>query len=234
MKIIAFTAHPDDEISCAGLLHKNFLEGGENLVVCFTGAGTSREDELKKSCDIIGTKYKILEFDDLSIKVTKSLKIELKDLISKFQPEIAILQSNDYHLDHQDVNRLGYFALEMAAHGETFESWFTPVILELECSSLIPYPDLIVNVDEEQKIKVKAFEAHISQMEKKHIKKYYFDVMEKKARLRGVQIGSTYGEAYSLKNLKIVGNFYPRSRGCKSIKDIIKTGQNSSLSYEGK
>ncbi|RMF56234.1 hypothetical protein D6745_00040 [Candidatus Woesearchaeota archaeon] len=219
MNIIAFVAHPDDEVNCAGLLHKNFLEGGRNFVICFTG-NKKRAAEFKKSCDIIGARGVVLGIPEFEIKQAQKLHKNLIETIRDFKPDIAVLQANDYHPDHKAVFQISLNALEFASHGKN--GWLTKKILELETSAMITYPDIILDVTEEHSIKFRALEAHKTQVEGKSFGNYYFDYIEHKGRLRGSMIGAKYGEAYKLHTQTIKGNFYPHFCGCNKACDIIK------------
>ena len=218
MNIIAFIAHPDDEINCAGLLHKNFLEGGKNFVICFTGNKT-RTKEFKESCKIIGAKGIILGMTEFEIRRTQKIHNNLVKTIRLFEPDIAVLQSNDYHPDHKVVFQISFDTLEFASHGKN--GWLTHKIFELETSALITYPDMIFDITKEHTIKLKALAAHKTQVKGKSFGNYYFDYVEHKGRLRGAQIGVKYGEAYKLHTLLIKGNFYPKSRSFNKISDIF-------------
>ncbi|MFP4567387.1 MAG: PIG-L deacetylase family protein [Candidatus Woesearchaeota archaeon] len=219
MNVLVFTAHPDDEVNCAGLLNKNSKEGGKNLIVCFTG-NKKRLNELKESCKIIGAELLHLNLKEYELLNNQETILKLKKIIMNFKPDVAILQANDYHLDHKHVFDLSLFALKIASHGDT--GWFTRKVLEMETSFLIRYPDIIVDISEEQDIKIKAFKAHKSQTKGKSFGSYYLDIIDAKAKLRGVQIGATYGEAYIEHHMPIVGNFYKNSRGIKYLKNLTR------------
>jgi LmbE family N-acetylglucosaminyl deacetylase len=218
MKLIAFIAHPDDEVFCGGLLAKNTKEKGKNLIICFTG-NKKRQRELKESAKIIGAKVLFLGFEEFKINYSK-IRYKLIEIVRKFKPDIAITQSFDYHLDHQKVNRIIKDILEFAAHNP--QGWLTKKILEMETSTTHEYPDVIYDVSQEFKIKKEALKKHISQVKEKEFGSYYSKIIEAKAKLRGAQIGTEYGEGYKLHHLSIKGNFYPKSRGYKKVSDIFK------------
>lgn len=219
--IICFIAHPDDEINGAGLMHKNYLEGGKNLIVSFTG-NPIRNAELENSASIIGAEVINLGFEEHKINSSLELIQNLREIILKLRPDIAILQANDYHPDHRAVFTICMDALEFISHGKEGRGFMVKKILEMETSGLIQYPDLIVDITNELKIKIKAFRAHKSQIKGKSFGNYYLEYMNKKAQLRGCQIGVKYGEAYREHNLQIKGNFYPASRGTFKVSDITK------------
>lgn len=218
--ILAFFAHPDDEVNCAGLMHKNFNEGGNNLVICFT-SNKKRLEELKESCAIIGAELLVLDFKGLDIKYSKSLRTKLKKIIVRYKPDIAIIQANDYHPDHRSVHQIAFDTLTFVSHGDEKYSWFTPIILEAEATGLITYPDVIVNIDAEQEVRRKAFSAHQSQVQSKSFGDAYIRTLEEKAKLRGAQIGCVYGEAYKRHLIPIKGDFYYKNRGIQSVVDLV-------------
>ncbi|HEC96529.1 MAG TPA: hypothetical protein ENI59_02510 [Euryarchaeota archaeon] len=221
MRIIAFTAHPDDEINCAGLLHKNFKEKGKNLLVCFTG-NRQRKKELAKSCRIIGTDHIVLGLKERSISMSTKLLLKLKKIILGFKPDIAVIQRNDYHPDHQEVFKIGLDTIEFASHGSRNNAWLIRKVLEMESTNLFPYPDIIYDVTKEHPLKLKAFKAHKSQIQNKPFGRQYLVMTQLKARFRGAQIGKEFGEAYKIHNMSIKGNFYPESRGLQRTRDLFK------------
>lgn len=218
MKILVLIAHPDDEVSCAGLLAKNNLEGGESLILCFTG-DEIRHKELKASCKLLKCKLIHFQFDELNIPYNTKLRKKLIEIIRGFKPDISIIQSDDYHLDHQKVNKMALDVLEFAAHSKN--GWLTPKILELESSNILPYPDVVFDISKEFPIKKRVFKKHMSQTVEKSFGGYYLKNIQAKAKLRGVLIGTKFGEAYKLHNLSIKGDFYPFSRGFKKIRDLF-------------
>lgn len=217
--IIAFIAHPDDEVNCAGLMHKNYKSGGNNLIICFTG-NELRIMELKKSCEVIGAELLFLGFEEYNIKNDISLINKMRKIFVEFKPNIAVLQANDYHPDHIVVNKISLELIEFVSHGTADKAYLIPKILEMEASGLIPYPDIIIDITKEQSIRKKVFNMHKSQVKNKSFGDYYIKFLEQKAKLRGVQIGTLYGEAYKEHKLSIKGNFYPVSRGVDSIENL--------------
>ncbi len=218
--ILAIIAHPDDEMNCAGLMTKNSKEGGENFIVCFVD-NEGRKEELKKSCKILNAEFTTLGFNQLEITPSHALRKKLKNLIVSFKPDIVVIQSKDYHPDHQIIHDFALHVMEFASHGDENTAWLTPVILELEASALIDYPDVIYDITNEQEARKEVMKVHQSQVKRKSFGKYYLDIVEQKARLRGAQIGTEYGEAYRLHHLSIKGNFYPTSRGYRNVGDIF-------------
>jgi N-acetylglucosamine malate deacetylase 1 len=219
MKIIVFIAHPDDEINCAGLLTKNKDIGGESLVLCFTG-NKKRNKELEKSCKILGAKAIHLGYDNYKIPYSKEIRNKLSNTIRKFKPDIAVVQSNDYHLDHKRVHKISLDILEFASHEKN--GWLPKKIFEMEATGLFQYPDIILDITKEFPKKIAAFNSHQTQVSGKSFGNTYLEMTKAKANLRGVQIGQKYGEGFKIHHLSIKGNFYNKSRGIKNIKEILQ------------
>ena len=208
-RIIAFIAHPDDESHCGALLKSNSLLGGKNLVICFTG-NDQRKTELKKSSQILDFEFEVLEFPELEIKNSCGLRDKYRNWFLNFQPDIVVIQKNDYHPDHQMVYNISVANSEFAMHGCKKTAFVPKLFLELETFVLLPSPDIIIDSDDVFDFKLNALMVHSSQVEGKAFGTYYKDMLYHRSRLRGCQLGCEHGEAYKVISLPILGCVYPR------------------------
>ena len=72
-------------------------------------------------------------------------------------------------------------------------------------------PNLIVDISAVMDMKIRAIEAHTSQLAKTN--NYYREFTIQKARLRGIQGGFAFGEAFKIEHLHHAGPFYPKKLG---------------------
>lgn len=135
-KLLIFSAHPDDHLSCAGtaLFLKDL--GFEISEVVFTGGEKSvnnlgekntdptdlkkiRSVEFKKASEILGTKsVYFLGQPDSNVSRSPELLDTLIKIIRKEKPLIAISENpNDYHFDHRQVGKIVAEALDRAGWG---------------------------------------------------------------------------------------------------------------------
>ena len=135
-KLLIFSAHPDDHLSCAGtaLFLKDL--GFEISEVVFTSGEKSvnnlskenslsadlkkiRSEEFKKASKILGTKnVYCLNQPDSNVSRSPELIDVLIKIIRKEKPLIAISENpNDYHFDHKQVGKIVVEALDRAGWG---------------------------------------------------------------------------------------------------------------------
>ena len=209
MRLLILTAHPDDEISCLGMIEKAKKENGEVLLICFTAQNEQRLKEFNKACEFLGIRGINLELEDGFLNLTSDLRRKLIRIIKEFKPDTVICQSDvDYHPDHKKVNEIAKDIVEFARHNALPE-WTLKDFFKFETGNMLPDPDYIIEFDDSvMEKKKKLWEIHASQTSNQRDKEYYLRFLEHKAQLRGCQIGKKYGEAYKRIPLPIHGDFY--------------------------
>lgn len=145
-KLLIFSAHPDDNLSCAGTALYLKDVGFEISEVVFTGGekGINLSNDKKTSLDRIRSKELTKAFRKLGTRnlymlgqpdsnITRTLKLldQLITVIRKEKPTIVISENpNDYHFDHQQVGKIVTEAVDRAGWGispELGEKFKTPV-----------------------------------------------------------------------------------------------------------
>ena len=208
MRLIVFTAHPDDEIACLGMIEKVKKEG-EVLLICFTAQNETRINEFNSACNFLGIKGINLELEDGSIFISSQVRQRLINIIKDFKPDIIICQSDeDYHPDHKAVNKIVKEVVEFARHNAK-PKWEIKSFMKWESTNLFTDPHMILEFDKSvMEKKIKLWEIHASQTSIERDKNYYLNFLEHKSRARGAQIAKFYGEAYKNIPLVINGEFY--------------------------
>lgn len=207
MRLLVFTAHPDDEIACLAMIEK-IRKSGEVLLVCFTAENEARLKEFEAACKFLKIKGINLGLEDGMIIVTKKIKENLVEIIRKFKPDIVICQSDeDYHPDHKKVFSVAKEVVEFARRKT--DGWKVKEFMKWESVNLFTNPEIIMGFDETvMKKKKKLWQIHKSQIKSKKAKTFYLNFLEYRSRLRGTQIGKKYGEAYKRIPLPVHGDFY--------------------------
>lgn len=209
MKLLVFTAHPDDEIACLGMIEKAKQEGGEVLIVCFVEKEPIRTEEFNKACEFLGVKGIALKLEDCVLTLPRKVWWKLIEIIREFKPDTVICHSDiDYHPDHKKVNEIAQNVVEFARHSPQ-PRWEVKDFLMWESSNLFSYPEVIIEINDDViGKKKKLWDIHNSQTVDERRKRYYLDFLEARARIRGTQIGKKYGEAYMRIPMPIHGDFY--------------------------
>ena len=208
--IICIFAHPDDEIAFAGTILKNKSDGHNVFLVCLTG-NPKRKVEFEKSCKLLNVDHDYFGLceDDFDLNPLK-VKPKLMKLLKDFKPDIVITHnSNDYHPHHQTTFKLVRGCVEFSMHHNDF---LIDKFLMSEDNTLFESPDIIFNITDYMDKKIECLGCYISELKKDYKKNYYYDFIKSKARLRGVQGGVKYAEAFKEIILPIHGNFYSKSR----------------------
>ena len=214
--LLAVICHPDDEtFGCGGTLALHAEKGDTVDVLCLTLSEEERRGELECACDALGVIRPIIFEDKILVYGSKLIR-RISDIIVEKRPRIIFTHLPfDYHREHRLAYELVKEAIEWAAHTTTYsEPWLVERLLLVEVSSLIPQPYVLVDISAVMDRKVNAVNCYTSQLAK-FSWGYYEKFTENKARLRGVQAGCEYAEAFQEEALKSYGPFYP----VKSSKD---------------
>ena len=205
-KILAIVSHPDDEtIGCGGTLA---LHADESNVLCLTCNPRSRKNELESACAALGIGDPIV-FEEDSVVSSNGLVKRVADVIVTTRPSIVITHLPfDYHSDHRATYEVVKEAVEWAAHTTMYAN---PCLIErflhMEINTLIPNPQILVDVSETLTKKRLALRSYVCQLAK-FPWGYYQRFNDKKAELRGAQANCTYAEAFFEESLAKNSPFY--------------------------
>ncbi len=204
--ILAVVSHPDDEtFGCGGTLA---LHAEDSQVLCLTCNPRNRKGELEKACDVLGLVKPIIFMED-SVSTSREIVRRVADAIVADKPRIVITHlSFDYHMDHIAAYGVVKEAIEWAAHTTTYkEPYLVERLLLMEINTLIPKPQVLVDISETMERKRAAVWAYDSQLEK-FPWGYYQTFNDKKAELRGAQANCKHAEAFIEEPLAKNGPFY--------------------------
>lgn len=216
-QLLVVAAHPDDEtFGCGGTIASEVAQGSEVTVCCLTGT-TSRHRELKAACEVLGARVIALKGKDLQLTIPEVTNT-LIPIIQEVQPEVIISHSSDdYHPDHQVVHQAFKRAAEWAGHSTQYKTkaWRPQRLLTMEINTLLPHPTVFVDISDLIELKTQAIEEYQSQLKKTN--DYYLLFNLQKARLRGLQGGCEYAEAFREVLMPVHGPFYNPAPTVKTL-----------------
>jgi len=159
--ILAIGSHPDDiELGCFGTLAKNIHDGNTvNLLVLSRGEGAksghARDEETKKSADLIKAKLYLENLRDRYISEGVETISIIEKYVEKIKPDIVFLPSgNDTHQDHRATFNAGLVACRLIKEIYAYE---TP------STSRNFFPNYFVDITDYIELKVEAVKIHSSQ-----------------------------------------------------------------------
>ncbi len=195
MRVLAFGAHPDDiEIGCGGSLAVHADRGDEVYLFIATEGGAGgdpkvRHKEAEKAAEILGAREILWGgFADTHLpEDALALLRAVEDAVRRVHPEIVYVNhERDTHQDHR--------ALAKAVHSATR---YVPTVLAYETPTTIDFaPTAFMEISAALSRKIKALEAHASQIERTGVKLNIVQIALATAHFRGVQSRLSCAEGF--------------------------------------
>lgn len=198
-RILLLGAHSDDiEIGAGATVLRCLRDRPETQIawVCFSGAGTPREDEARKSAHAFApsAEFTVHGFRD-TLFPTQHVEIKQAfEALKSFNPDLVLTHSrDDRHQDHRLINELSWNAFR------------SHQILEYEIPKWdgdLQRPNVYVTIEKElMDRKIALLLEHFGTQRSKH----WFDdeTFRALARLRGLESNTRYAEAFVARKLVI-------------------------------
>ncbi|MFA5864081.1 MAG: PIG-L deacetylase family protein [Phycisphaerae bacterium] len=199
MKILVFSAHPDDaETGAGGLIARAAKAGHEVLIVHFGTAvrgrkingipeSEIRQREARAAADILGAAVDFFEYGMSEYPATIQSRQRFEDYVKIKKPDVVLTQwPVDTHPDHQAA---GILPLRAYVWHQDFCLAFYEVCTGLQ--TLAFQPNRYVDISKFLQIKRNGIFAHKSQS-----LQYAVDMHEKMSLFRGLEIGVPHAEAF--------------------------------------
>ncbi|MCD6221154.1 PIG-L family deacetylase [bacterium] len=190
MKILVFSAHPDDAESSMGGTILKYTEDKNDVLIIHTTSNPVREKEGKKAARILKAKVDFLKYPDTKMPINLQALRKFERIISNFRPDRVYSHwPVDYHIDHQAVGILTIRALN------NLESRIKPELYFFEpCTGYQNYyfiPNTYVDVTNYKEKKKEATFCHKSQKPFK-----FYPIIKTMMKFRGYESGYFYAEAF--------------------------------------
>jgi len=183
-RVLVIGAHPDDAESAAGLAAHYAAIGSEIMLISLTNGDAGhheiggrplalrRAEEARRSGQIIGAPYVLLDNHDGELSPNWELRKRLIQMMRRFQPDVIIThRTNDYHPDHRYAGVLVRDAYtELSVAGNVALTPYLkkfPVLLYMSDNFERPYPftpDIAVDISGQLDTKIDMTHCHVSQM----------------------------------------------------------------------
>lgn len=209
--ILAVVSHPDDEtFGCGGTLALHASMGHSVTVLCLSCNPPERKQEILNATKALGVTDTIV-LDNNEVKVDSELIKKVSSIIVDRKPKVVITHLEfDYHREHRATYELVKEAVEWAGHTTTYDdAWVVEKLLLMEVNTMIPIPQVIMDITSVIDKKRNAVEAYPSQLAK-FPWGYYQKQNLKKTEFRGVQGNCEYAEAFLTEPTAQNGPFYPQ------------------------
>lgn len=218
MKILAFSAHPDDvEIACAGTLIKYKQRGDDVYIIhaCSGDKGNFRIPPQEMKCirskegqcagDISGIEVSSLEYPDAELEYSHKNLYNFVTAIRKINPDVIITHTpDDYHIDHSVVSKLvvdaSFLVTIPYVEPDTKAMSQVPQIYFMEPYTGISFlPHEYVDITDTLALKLKMMTCHTSQLDwlKEHDGMDILNFIQTSAEYRGFQCGVKYAESFT-------------------------------------
>ncbi len=195
MKILAVGAHPDDiEFGCGGALVKYAQKGHRVYLLVMTGGGLGgstavRVKEQEASGKILGAEQIFWGgYEDTHLVVDVDLIGKIETVISEVKPDFIFCNfPDDTHQDHRHLAQAIMSATRYIRNVLFFEG---PTTQNFN-------PQVFVDISDTLEQKVKALQAHQSQVMKTNIEDLSIvEVARSSANFRGIQGRVKFAEAF--------------------------------------
>jgi len=212
-RILAIGAHFDDvEINCGGFLAK--LSSQTKVVVAGNGHYCNLSGKLIRSrrlalaegrlalsrLGIKSSNLLCLNYPETEVPYDKNIILKLEKIINDFSPEVILTHwPCDTHQDHSNLAQ----AVVAASRYQPNLLMWEPIFPSGK-NPIVPFvPQLYIDISNFQSIKIKALQAHQSQIKKfSNCKIDWIEGITARARYRGYESSCKYAEAFYVFRLK--------------------------------
>ncbi len=208
-RIMTIFAHQDDETFSAGGTLAIYAKKGGAWAVSVT-SDPNREEEFKSACKILGARPIVLKNRNVTPANNDEIIKQIISLIIEIKPEYIITHVPfDYHREHRRVHHIVLEAVEWASHTTADrDAHQVKGVFGAETTVLIPFPEILVDITDENDKRMKAIQCYESQLHKGG-QGFYSQFHNHRTKLRGIQAGTDHAEAFVRFPQSYTGAFKP-------------------------
>jgi len=193
--ILALAPHPDDlEIGCGATLAEHARRGDEVHIYVATlgqvgGDAQTRRAEQENAADILGVRQVHWgSFEDTRLPASS------QDLMAELEQVVQTVKPDTVYVNHQDDTHQDHREMALVARSVTR---YIPNVLCYETPSTLHFePTVFMNTHDTLSLKLKALEAHQSQVERTRISLNIIEIALATSHFRGVQGKMSCAEAF--------------------------------------
>ncbi len=195
MNILAIGAHPDDiEFGCGGSLIKYADRGHHLFLLIMTEGGLGAPNRIRKAeqldaQEILGIRRIFWgNYEDTYLEVNKDVINQVENVIAEIKPDFIFCHfPEDTHQDHRHLAQVVISATRYIRNVLFYEG---PTTQNFD-------PPIFIDISETLDRKIKALEAHRSQIEKTNIEDLtIIELARSTANFRGTQGRVKFAEAF--------------------------------------
>ncbi len=202
MNILAIGAHPDDiEFGCGGSLIKYADRGHHLFLLIMTEGGLGAPNRIRKAeqldaQEILGIRRIFWgNYEDTYLEVNKDVINQVENVITEIRPDFIFCHfPDDTHQDHRHLAQVVISATRYIRNVLFYEG---PTTQNFD-------PQIFIKISDTLDRKIKALEAHRSQIEKTNIEDLtIIELARSTANFRGTQGRVKFAEAFNALRLFI-------------------------------
>jgi LmbE family N-acetylglucosaminyl deacetylase len=195
MNILAVGAHPDDiEFGCGGSLIKYADRGHHLFLLIMTEGGLGAPNKVRRAeqldaQEILGVRRIVWgNYEDTYLEVNKDVIHQVENVIAEIKPDFIFCHfPDDTHQDHRHLAQVVISATRYIRNVLFYEG---PTTQNFD-------PQIFIDISDTLARKIRALEAHRSQIEKTNIEDLTIcELARSTANFRGTQGRVKYAEAF--------------------------------------
>ncbi len=199
-RVFVISPHADDEtLGCGGAIAKWCKAGARLEVLCCTDEGRKRRTQFYEAMKILGTiTFHTLDYPDNTLDQVSLSQIvdDIRKHADLFLPNILLMPSrNDAHTDHKIIADAAFSLTKPGRYAFKLEKILTyEVLSQTEIGRSTFEPNVFIDITKEIDKKLEAYGKYDTEC----VYPRTVDNIKVWAKMRGIQCGVQYAEAFSL------------------------------------
>jgi LmbE family N-acetylglucosaminyl deacetylase len=208
-KLLTIFAHQDDETFSSGGTLAKHAKISKSYSLSVTN-DPKRKKEFFDACSILNVEPILQDNSIITQANSREIRNLLIEKIREIQPDHIITHLDyDYHEEHRIINTTVKEAVEWVSHTTSDKNAFLVTnVWAAETTILIPFPEIYIDITEENAMRLEAIKCYESQ-NKKGGSGFYSKFHNTRTHLRGIQADVEHAEVYITVPIALTGSFKP-------------------------